>query len=80
MPHLMGTSQTWLGLFFFLVAAVTVYMTPASVFPETLPHFHTQILKSLVIQTHIQDTLSYEWRLHRFESFIFSRSGSCCRC
>lgn len=33
--------------FFFLVAAVTVYMTPASVFPETLPHFHNQILKSL---------------------------------
>lgn len=43
MPHVTGTSQTWLD-FFILVAAVTVYVTPASVFPETLPHFHTQML------------------------------------
>lgn len=33
--------------FFFLVAAVTVCVTVASVGPTTLPRFHTQIPKSL---------------------------------
>ena len=81
-PHLTGTSQTWLDFFFFFWWQQSQCIWHQPLFFLRLPHFHTQILKSWLFRpiSKIFWVTSRGCTGLKVTGFIFSCSGSCCRC